>query len=203
MVNRRYAGGLILSLALSTPLGAAPPTTAIIGTPPQPGWSLLNTQQQVILAPLAAEWDKLDNLGRKKWLGIAERYPGLNKDEQRRVQDRMREWVSLTPEQRTRARDTYKEFNQLPSEQKQAVKQKWEAYSKLPPEEKQRVRQDGKSSRLLVPATVAEPPPVSENQVSGNIATTGEAPSPAPSDPATAGAATTPASPPPVDPGRN
>ncbi|WP_153144797.1 DUF3106 domain-containing protein [Dechloromonas sp. H13] len=164
MVKRRLFSGVILSLALATPLAAAPPTTAVIGTPPQPGWSLLNAQQKAILAPLGVEWDKLDNISRKKWLGIAERYPTLKPDEQRRLQDRMREWVSLTPEQRAKVRDTYKEFNQLPSEQKQTVKQKWEAYSNLPPEEKQRIRQSGKSVQLLAPPPPEAPPPAAEGQ---------------------------------------
>ena len=133
MVKRRHIGGVILGLALVGTLAAEPPTTAVIGTPPQPGWSLLSAQQKAILAPLAAEWDKLDNVRRKKWLGIAERYPGMKPEEQRRMQDRMREWANLTPEQRAKVRDSYKEFSQLPSEQKQTVKQKWEAYSSLPP----------------------------------------------------------------------
>ena len=172
MVKRRYIGGVILSLALSGALAAEPPTTAFIGTPPQPGWSLLSTQQQVILAPLAADWDKLDNIRRKKWLGIAERYPAMKAEEQRRVQDRMRDWATLTPEQRAKVRDTYKEFNQLPSEQKQTVKQKWEAYSNLPHEEKQRVRQEGKSSQLLAPPPLVEPVPALQQQGAADIETT-------------------------------
>ena len=174
MVKRRHIGGVILSLALVGTLAAEPPTTAVIGTPPQPGWSLLSAQQKAILAPLAAEWDKLDNVRRKKWLGIAERYPGMKPEEQRRMQDRMREWANLTPEQRAKIRDSYKEFSQLPSEQKQTVKQKWEAYSSLPPEEQQRLRQEGKSSRLLAPQPVAEPAPAPQEQgaeESGNTAT--------------------------------
>lgn len=166
MVKRRYIGGIILSLALAGPLAAAEPSpTAVLGTPPQPGWSLLSAQQKNVLAPLAAEWDKLDNIRRKKWLGIAERYPAMKPEEQQRVQDRMREWATLTPEQRAKVRDTYKEFNQLPSEQKQTVKQKWEAYSNLPHEEKQRMRQEGKSSKLLAPPPVVEPPPAPPEQV--------------------------------------
>jgi hypothetical protein len=163
MVKRRHIGGLILCFALAGPLAAEPPTTAVIGTPPQPGWSQLGTQQKAVLAPLAGEWDKMENIRRKKWLGIAERYPTMSQDEQRRMQERMREWASLTPEQRAKARDIYKDFNQLPTEQKQAVKQKWEAYSNLPPEERQRVRQEGKSSRLLTPPA-AETPPVLDAQ---------------------------------------
>ncbi|HQR57976.1 MAG TPA: DUF3106 domain-containing protein [Azonexus sp.] len=179
MVKRRHIGGVILGLALVGTLAAEPPTTAVIGTPPQPGWSLLSAQQKAILAPLAAEWDKLDNVRRKKWLGIAERYPGMKPEEQRRMQDRMREWAILTPEQRAKVRDSYKEFSQLPSEQKQTVKQKWEAYSSLPPEEQQRLRQEGKSSRLLAPPPVAEPAPPPQEQVAGEAENTATAQQPA------------------------
>lgn len=170
MVKRRLVGGVILCLALATAIAAEPPTAMVIGTPPQPGWSLLNAQQKAILAPLAGEWDKMENIRRKKWLGIAERYPAMKPDEQRRVQDRMREWASLTPEQRAKVRDSYKEFNQLPSEQKQVVKQKWEAYSNLPPDEKQRVRQSGKSAQLL--AAPAEPAPPAQEAPAASEAST-------------------------------
>ncbi len=181
MVKRRHLGGIILSLVLAAPLAAQPPTTAVIGTPPQPGWSLLSAQQKAILTPLAAEWDKLDHVRRKKWLGIAERYPAMKPEEQRRMQDRMHEWANLTPEQRAKVRDSYKEFSQLPSEQKQTVKQKWEAYSSLPPEEQQRLRQEGKSSRLLAPQLVAEPAPAPQEQgagESGNTPTAQQPPEP-------------------------
>lgn len=177
MAKRRYLGRIALALALaSTVASAEPPATAVIGTPPQPGWNFLSAQQKTILAPLAVEWDKMDNIRRKKWLGIAERYPNLKPEEQQRTQERMREWAGLTPEQRAKARDTYKEFNQLPSEQKQVVKQKWEAYSNLPPEEKQRVRQGGKSAQLLAPATEPQAlPPEASSHTEGSGA------SPAPS----------------------
>ena len=167
MAKSRHVGGIVLSLALASPLAAQPPTTAFIGTPPQPGWNLLSAQQKAILTPLAAEWDKMDNVRRKKWLGIAERYPGMKPEEQRRMQERMREWASLSPEQRAKVRDSYREFNQLPSEQKQTVKQKWEAYSSLPPAEQQRLRQEGRSSRLLAPPPVAEPAAAPQEQAAG------------------------------------
>lgn len=183
MVKRRHISAVILGLVLAAPLAAQPPTTAVIGTPPQPGWSLLSAQQKATLAPLARDWDDLDNIRRKKWLGIAERYPRMNPEEQRRMQDRMREWASLTPEQRAKARDSYKEFNQLPLEQKQAVKQKWEAYSSLPPEEQQRIRQEGKSSQLLAPSATEPLPATQETE-----ATTAE---------------NAVAAPPPAEPGKN
>lgn len=149
MAIRRFAGGIILALGLNAAIAAEPPATVLIGTPPQPGWSQLNTQQKNILAPLSKDWDSMENIRRKKWLGIADRYPSMKPDEQQRMQDRMREWASLSPAERSKVRDTYKDFNQLPSEQKQVVKQKWEAYSNLSPEERQRVRESGRSSKLL------------------------------------------------------
>lgn len=159
MVKRRLVGGIVLCFTLATHVAAEVPTAVVIGTPPQPSWSMLTPQQKTTLTPLSANWDKMDNIARKKWLGIAERYPAMKPDEQQRMQERMREWSSLTPEQRAKVRTTYKDFNQLPPAQKQLVKQKWEAYSSLPTEEKQRVREQGKSSKLLeAPATEASPP---------------------------------------------
>lgn len=152
-----------MGLALIGPLRAQAPTTAVIGTPPQPGWSLLSTQQKIILAPLASEWDKLENIRRKKWLGIAERFPKMSQEEQSRVQVRMHEWAKLTPEQRAKARDSYKEFNQLTPEKKQALKQKWEAYSNLSDEEKKQVKQTGK---LPLPVQIQ---PSAPSSVDSNI----------------------------------
>lgn len=157
MAKRRHLGGVILCLALiAPPVTADLPTTVVIGTLPQPAWSQLSTQQKIILAPLANDWETIENVRKKKWLGIADRYPSMKPDEQLRTQERMREWARLTPEQRAKVRDSYKDFNQLPPEQKTAVKKKWEAYSNLPQEEKQRVREGGKSAKLLTPPS---PPP--------------------------------------------
>ncbi len=165
MAIRRFAGGLILTLALSTALAADPPPTVVIGTPPQPAWQQLSAQQKLVLAPLVKDWDKMENLRKRKWLGIAERFPAMNSDQQARIQQRMREWASLTPEQRAKVRDTYKDFTQLPDEQKRVVREKWGAYSSLPPEERQRVRENNKSSRLLTPPAQ---PPVTEGATGDN-----------------------------------
>lgn len=156
MAIRRLAGGVILTLALNAAIAAEPPPTVVIGTPPQPAWQQLSTQQKNALAPLARDWDKMENLRKRKWLGIADRFPAMSAGEQARVQERMREWASLTPEQRSRVRESYKDFSQLTDAQKRVVREKWEAYSNLPPEEKQRVRENNKSSRLL-PLTSTPP----------------------------------------------
>src|SRR5689334_16196231 len=97
---KRFVGGVVLCLALATPAWADTPTSAVIGTPPQPAWSSLSTDQRTVLAPLSKEWDNMENFRKKKWLGIAERYAKMTPDEQQRVQKRMRDWATMTPEQR-------------------------------------------------------------------------------------------------------
>ena len=168
MATRRLVGGLILATALNLAIAIEPPTTAIIGTPPQPGWSQLSAQQREILAPLSSDWDSLENIRKRKWLAIADRYPTMKRDEQQRMQDRMREWASLSPAERAKVRDSYKDFKQLPPEQKQVIRQKWEAYSNLPPEEQQRLRETGKSSKLLSSPAIP-PSPESTGQTTTPI----------------------------------
>lgn len=68
MAKRRFIGGVILCLALTTVQAAEPPATVIIGTPPQPDWIKLNDQQKRILAPLAKDWDRMESI-RKKMAG--------------------------------------------------------------------------------------------------------------------------------------
>ncbi len=92
--------------------------------------------------PLAGEWDKLESFRRKKWLGIAQRYPSMTADEQKRIQHNMQAWVKLTPAQRQQAREQFKKnLHQMPPERRQAIKQKWQEYNELPDAEKERLRQ--------------------------------------------------------------
>ena len=174
MATRRLIAGLAISLALAGAVQADTPTTVIIGTPPQPGWNLLSTQQKIILAPLVTDWDQMENIRRKKWLGITERFPKMSPEEQARVQQRMREWAALTPAQRAKVRDSYKEFNQLDPEKRLAVKKKWEAYSNLSEEEKIRARQPKTQATEAATATVSAPNPAS----TATTATTPETPAP-------------------------
>ena len=74
----------------------------------QPSWNQLMPQQREVLAPLAQEWDHMDAAKKRKWLGIAKRYPGMTAEEQQRMQMQMRDWYLLSPEQRQRAREKYK-----------------------------------------------------------------------------------------------
>jgi hypothetical protein len=80
----------------------APKPAAVV----KPSWAELGPEQQKALAPLAGEWDKLDSFRKKKWLEIGDRYTKMKPEEQQRMQERMREWVKLTPEQRRIARES-------------------------------------------------------------------------------------------------
>lgn len=163
---KRLLGGIALCVCLAMPVWADAPTTTVIGTPPQPTWNQLTPQERTTLAPLGSEWDKMENYRRKKWLGIAERFSRMTPEEQRRIQERMREWALMTPEQRSKVRDIYKEFKQLPPEKKQAVKEKWETYSKLPEEEKAKLKQ------AKTAAKPADQPPAGAAQESAQVSPT-------------------------------
>lgn len=145
---------------------------AVVTPPlPQPSWAQLSPEQKIILAPLAGEWDKMDGFRRKKWLGIAQRYPSLNPDEQARMQRRMTDWAKLTPEERKRAREKYQSLQKAPPEKKEAVKQKWEQYKELPESEKSRLSAEAarkptprpappKPAVIVKPAAPIAPPPM-------------------------------------------
>lgn len=113
---------IALWLCLGTSVALAQPSKQ------DPSWGQLSAQQQRILAPIQSEWDKLDPPRKRKWLGIAQRYPKMQSAEQVRLQRRMKEWVTLTPEQRRAAREKYREFELLPQEERQAMREKWERY---------------------------------------------------------------------------
>lgn len=117
------------------------PAHAVVPSIIQPGWSDLPASQKQILAPLAEDWDQLEDWRRKKWLDIAQRYPTMGATEQARVQRRMREWVKLSPEERKAARELFKNVQKATPEQREALKQMWSEYQALPEEEKKRIKE--------------------------------------------------------------
>lgn len=98
----------------------------------RPLWSELSPKQQAVLAPIAAEWDNLDTVRRKKWVTIANRYPKMQPDEQARLQRRMQAWAALTPAERREARENYKTLRQLPRPPRGELRQKWDQQKQAP-----------------------------------------------------------------------
>ena len=74
---------------------------------------------------------------KRKWLGIAKRYPKMAPQEQERVQKRMHDWARLTPEQRRVARESYKNIAKAPPEKRVNLRQQWAEYQALPQAERQ------------------------------------------------------------------
>lgn len=151
---------IILALALWF---ASPLSHANVALPlTQPSWTELSPEQKRILAPLVADWDKMEAFRRKKWLGIAQRYPTLSPEEQARMQRRMTDWAKLTPEERKRARDKYKSLQKASPERKEAVIQKWQEYKELPESEKARLKAE--ATRKGTPRPSPSRPAVSSSK---------------------------------------
>ena len=110
----------------------------------KPLWTELTPAQQQALAPLASEWDKLDFLRKNKWLAIGNKYATMSPAEQQRVQERMRDWVKLTPEQRRIARESYARAKKLNPDQKSA---QWRQYQQLPEDQKKKLAADAASKK--------------------------------------------------------
>ncbi len=122
--------------------GAAPPPAPTLGVelPSLPGskarWPgrALSAAEHIALAPFEAQWDSFSDERKRKWLKIASRYSKLSPEAQKRLHDRMTEWVRMAPDQRRVARENYQVSKQLPREARQNA---WKAYQELPEEQKQ------------------------------------------------------------------
>src|SRR3974377_540079 len=122
---------LLAFAAIAATRGGAPPRNSA------PPWASLTVDQQQVLAPLAADWDKqLSHEQKVKWLGIAKRYPSMKPEEQKRVQARMQKWAKLTPEQRWQARERYRSLGNIAPDRREELRHYWAEYQALPPEEK-------------------------------------------------------------------
>ena len=105
----------------------------------RPAWAELTAEQQKTLAPLKADWQWIESERRRKWIGIAKRYPTMKVEEQERVQRRMQAWASLSPEQRRHARETYTQIVKVPPEKRGNLRDQWAEYQSLPQGERERL----------------------------------------------------------------
>lgn len=124
----------------------------------KPAWSELTPAQQQALAPLAAKWDTVSEVQKRKWLALSQNFPKLSADEKAKLHSRMTEWVALSPQQRTQARLSFGETKQLSPDDKKA---KWEAYQALPPEEKSKLA----AGAAKPPATAAAIKPIAPEKL--------------------------------------
>ena len=131
------AGLLALAASLALALCLAAPAALAASKDRGPQWASLTADEQQVLAPLGADWDKhLSREQKVKWRGIAKRYPSMKPEEQRRVQARMQKWAKLTPEQRWQARERYRSLGKLAAERREELRRHWAEYQALSPHEK-------------------------------------------------------------------
>lgn len=125
---------------------------------PDLNWVALETAQREILAPLADEWDQLDSDSRKRWLGVAIRYPTMTPIGQKRVKTRIKKWAALTPQQRAEARARYKLM--LLERKMKRLRREWQRYQALSIEERQRLaapEKDKRKTRRTTPKSSPAP----------------------------------------------
>jgi hypothetical protein len=145
---------LCLAVFLATPALAEPPVdvapkvaakkpaakaAAQAKAKARPAWAELTAEQQMILAPLKADWESLETERRRKWIGVAKRYGKMTPQGQERVQRRMQTWAKLTPEQRRQARETYKQIVKAPPARRDKLRQQWAEYQSLAPREREEI----------------------------------------------------------------
>lgn len=150
VLSGAFACALAALIALA-PAEAAAPVKKV------PVWAELTADQQQILEPLKADWDKMDRQPRLKWVGIAKRYPTMTAREQRRIQTRMQRWAKLTPEQREVARNNYRNtVGALPPDKKKELQAQWEQYRALPEDERRSLAEKAAQQKPTV--TPRRPP---------------------------------------------
>lgn len=148
--------------AISLSSSAPPQTGSVPGTPAQvanampkqastptlskPLWSELTASQQEALAPLAAEWDRMERPRKKKWLALSKKYQSMKPDEKARLHARMRAWTKLTPEQRRVARESYARAKKLNPDQRSA---EWQHYQQLPEAQKKKLAEEAAAKKRI------------------------------------------------------
>lgn len=122
----------------------------------KPLWRDLSNAQQVALAPLEPEWDRMEGLRKRKWIEMSARFASMPASEQQRVHERMRQWMKLTPEQRELARENYSRTSRLAQGNKAAD---WENYKQLSADQKRQLANSPAATRhKSIPIALPEAP---------------------------------------------
>jgi len=145
----------------------APAPVSVVEFPPLAvdnnplSWSHLSAAQHVALAPFATEWDRFSDARKRKWIKIAARFAKMSPEAQKRLHERMVEWIRMTPDQRRVARENYQVSKALPPQARQNA---WQAYQQLSPEQKAKLAAIGRKRR---PTVVSAPPSGVRSEIRG------------------------------------
>ena len=122
----------------SAPKALSTPTTASIKSEASPRWPELTSAQQQALSPLQKLWPEINQARKRKWLAVSSNFQDLPELEQQKLQDRMREWASMTEVERAQARLQYAHAQAIGVDER---RQRWEAYLALSQEEREQLAQ--------------------------------------------------------------
>jgi hypothetical protein len=109
-------------------------------------WKNLNANQKQALGSLSLEWDSMDEVHQKKWLGIANKYSNMSAEEKIRVQERVNAWVNLTPKQRMDVRENFTKTSKITAEKKS---EQWQQYQLLNDQEKKQFASQAKNKKSI------------------------------------------------------
>ena len=153
------AAGLValsLAAAAADPVAALARPSLVAGAAAEsgPSWRSLTPGQQAALAPLKPEWGTIDAARKEKWLDVANRMPSMGATERSRIQQRMSEWVRLSPAERGRVRIQFQEARKVAPGGRE---QQWQAYQALTEDERRELAEKAAASRR--PPAVARAAP--------------------------------------------
>lgn len=109
-----------------------------------PDWKDISAAQRTVLEPLSQRWPALSALTKRRWLLLADRYPGMEPAEQEKLQERMETWANLSAQQRSQARLNFANVKQMTPEELRA---KWEEYLALSEAEKKRLAAEARKAK--------------------------------------------------------
>lgn len=138
------------------PRASSKGTSSPISLGSGPEWRELSPAQKAVLQPLEGHWPKIDDVGRDKWINVADRFPRLSPAEKQRVQDRMSQWSTLPAQERGEARLRFQQTRQLTPDERQ---QKWAAYQALSVQDRQDLTHQAqrKAKPVLLADNIAGP----------------------------------------------
>lgn len=117
-----------------------------------PSWRSLTPAQQAALAPLKPQWAGIDAARKEKWLDVAARMPSMGATERSRIQQRMTDWVRLSPAERGRVRIQFQEARKVAPGSRE---QHWQAYQALTEAERRELADKAAAARKAPAVTRA------------------------------------------------
>lgn len=112
-----------------------------------PEWNQLSREQQQLLAPLAGNWDGLDESRRERLLGGVERYLSMNAEERDKAWGRFRVWQGLDEEEKQHIRQQFERFGNMDAKEQERLRERFERFQQLPEERRKALRNDWQSRR--------------------------------------------------------